>query len=148
MRGVGAVSVCVGWELSACARGGSCQRVHGVGAVSWCMRVHSLQLEPRKNMLETLLRDNLEQRREELKKVRTTWGRCSEGSGCLRGVVFLDLLPSLCRRWSPSRRRTTSSSWCWHARSTNMCCPHMSTQSSSLTVRGGEGRGGGDVRCV
>ena len=28
-----------------------------------------MQLEPKKNMLETLLRDNLEQRREELKKV-------------------------------------------------------------------------------
>ena len=85
VHGVGAVSVCVGWELSACAWGGSCQRVRGVGAVNLCMRVHSLQLEPRKNMLETLLRDNLEQRREELKKVRTTWGRCSEGEWLSEG---------------------------------------------------------------
>ena len=36
----------------------------------WTLLSFPLQLEPKKNMLETLLTDNLEQRREELKKVQ------------------------------------------------------------------------------
>lgn len=54
-----------------------------------------MQLEPKKNMLETLLRDNLEQRREELKKVPLGW--LSEGSGLLFLIIISSLfLPLFC----------------------------------------------------